>query len=111
MHSESRSGDLSCRPSESDELLEILADPRRRRALSCLSRRQTPVSREELAAAIADVEAEREGRAVGPSPERQIEIALHHAHLPRLEDAGLIERSDDGIRLAGEAPPIAPLSD
>lgn len=70
-----------------DELFSLLAAERRRRALRALSRRSDSTTVEALVATMADGECESE-----------IHTALHHAHLPRLADAGAVEFDpDDGV--------------
>jgi len=67
---------------ELDSLFEILADEQRRRLLAHLMETDDGVAGvSELADRLADGDDERE-RAV---------IRLHHAHLPKLEDEGIVE--------------------
>lgn len=72
-----------------EELHRLLANDRRRYLLSYLSTEATdPVSKDEL----RDVIAERERPDPGPAAHRvRISIDLHHIHLPKLADAGVIE--------------------
>lgn len=77
-----------------DVVADALADPRRRVLLAYLDECEFPVPREELAEQIAAAEG---GADVSTERRREIEIGLHHAHLPRLDDAGIVEydrRSD-----------------
>lgn len=71
-----------------DEVLQLLASERRRTALSALrDRRGEPVPVDLL----VDLVAERERPPPGPASHRElVEIDLHHVHLPRLADAGVI---------------------
>lgn len=73
----------------SEELHRLLASDRRRCLLSYLSTEASdPVSRDEL----IDVIAERERPDPGPATHRvRVTIDLHHVHLPKLADAGVIE--------------------
>ncbi|WP_323675897.1 hypothetical protein [Halorubellus sp. PRR65] len=72
-----------------DERHCLLADSDRRAVIGVLADRATPIQLSELAGEVAmarapttvDVDAHR----------REFEIVLHHNHLPRLEDAGLVE--------------------
>lgn len=75
-------------PSERDALFAILAEPRRRRLLDILDspgsgRRTTLYDLSERLAA-------DEGSATGEQ-RHDAAIALHHVHLPMLDDAGLVE--------------------
>jgi DNA-binding transcriptional ArsR family regulator len=70
------------------ETLEVLSDPYRRRALRYLSDRTDPVSLAELADGVAESTAETSGRTV-----ETVKLALHHVHLPKLAQAGLVEYS------------------
>lgn len=64
-----------------DAIFELLADQRRREALYVLDRREGPITVAELADEVATV--------VEAGPER-VAIALHHVHLPKLADAGVV---------------------
>jgi hypothetical protein len=65
----------------------LLSSPARRAALAVLSDTASSMSLTDLASAIAGVETD----ACGDADHRNLEIVLHHNHLPRLADAGLIE--------------------
>lgn len=71
------------------EHVELLAKERRRLALDVLSGRTTPVELGELALEVATQEAEP----TSPLPEASTEVKnhLHHIHLPKLEEAGLVD--------------------
>lgn len=71
-----------------DTVLTILADADRREIIRVLARHDRPMSTRELAEQLT------ERQTVEPRQAR-IGIALHHRHLPRLQDAGVIERDDD----------------
>ena len=66
-------------------LFELLRDYRRRTAMAYLLARPNPVSLDELAVAIASTGDE-------PSEQRlaRLSIDLHHVHLPKLADAGVV---------------------
>lgn len=72
-----------------DERHYLLSDADRRAAIGVLADRTTPIHLSELANEVAsasapttvDVDAHR----------REFEIVLHHNHLPRLDDAGVVE--------------------
>ncbi len=72
-----------------NEVLSMLANERRRHLLSFLTDRSgetVPVD------VLADAVMEPERPAPGPlSHRRRVQIDLHHVHLPKLADAGVIE--------------------
>lgn len=73
-----------------DEAFRLLADRRRRQAIRYLQAHgDGAVSVDELAAGIADLEsAAGDG---GEDAVRRTAIELHHAHLPKLADADLVD--------------------
>lgn len=83
-------------------LANILADPRRRTVLSVLANYQKPVSTDTLA---RDVTVrERGDTEAGDFQERldYVLTALVHDHLPRLQQAGLVETGDQQDRISYE---------
>ncbi|WP_254278617.1 DUF7344 domain-containing protein [Haloarcula marina] len=86
-----------------DEVYDLLSHPHRISAIRCLRRQDEAVSFNELAEYIAmEVEPDgdiRNGELIG-----QIKTQLHHAHLPKLLDAGVVEfsRETDLVRLTAE---------
>lgn len=91
-------------------IFRLLADGRRRDALSYLSRRVGPTDVDELAAWLAA----REG---DPSHDRRERIVadLHHCHLPRLLDAGVVRydperRTVQRLAVADQLEPYLALS-
>lgn len=75
--------------SATDTLYRLLADERRRQLLSFLSDRAgEPVSVDRL----VDEVAENERPDPGPANHRdRVAIDLHHVHLPKLADTGVVE--------------------
>ena len=74
-------------------IFELLADERRREALYALYRREDPVPVADLAEEVASAVA------VGPE---HVANSLHHVHLPKLADAGIVEYDVEAktVRLA-----------
>ena len=68
-------------------LFEVLAVRRRRIALSVLAEREPPINVDSLGQAVA----ERERSVPNERATHHVRMSLHHAHLPKLADAGLIE--------------------
>lgn len=77
-----------CRQVSIDELHQLFADPRRRMLLSYLTTRpHAVVSIDDL----VDVVIEQEQNGPEPAVDRNsIATALHHLHLPKLADAGVL---------------------
>ncbi|WP_254861750.1 DUF7344 domain-containing protein [Halovivax gelatinilyticus] len=77
------------------EFHATLADKRRRLILRCLQESGTPLPLSTLADRIARYEF------TGPSEDdqRAIRISLHHAHVPYLEDLGIISYDRDTTRV------------
>lgn len=77
-----------------DSLSELLADPHRRAALTCLAGRRAPVGLHALARQVLDSLGSARADSSAADVER-LAIALHHNHLPRLADGGLVEYDVD----------------
>lgn len=73
---------------------ERCADERRRLTLEVLANRVGPIGLEELAAAVAD----RAGFDGSAAVER-VALELHHDHLPRLADRGVLDYDPDRRRV------------
>ena len=101
--------------SEREELpvgaaFDALKHSHRRYVLYHLSDRSEGASVGELAERIADWEAEAAGEANGITDRERIAVALHHTHLPKLAEIGLIEhdRERDCITRREETADIEP---
>ena len=82
-----------CPPAERlDELLDVLSDRRRRQLLYYLAAEER-LDREALVSHLRDCEGARPGSDL--DPDQSVSIELHHTHLPKLLDAGLIETDED----------------
>jgi hypothetical protein len=72
---------------DTERAFELLAHSRRRELMRCLV--ETPDRTWHVASLASDVVSR--GRTWAGSPEvRDIVVSLHHVHLPKLDDAGLI---------------------
>lgn len=78
----------------------LLADERRREILALLGAEPGPLSRSQLADAIA--------RGADRQSARDVSIALHHNHLPKLEASGLVEYETEAETVAYSGPPELP---
>lgn len=66
---------------------ELLSADRRKAALEVLDGGTDSVALEELAAAVAA----REGEGTGEGAVERVATTLHHVHLPKMDDAGVID--------------------
>lgn len=80
-----------------DELLGILADERRRALVSVLATRDDPgpVDIEELSRAVVALETNTDATDVAEDDLRRVRLTLHHVHLPKMADYGLISYDQD----------------
>lgn len=81
------------RTGASEQYFGPLADETRRRIIRLLRDRSDPVSLEELCTRLANGGSDAGPRSstAGSEKMRSLQIRLHHIHLPKLEDSGLIE--------------------
>ncbi|WP_435335636.1 DUF7344 domain-containing protein [Haloarchaeobius sp. TZWWS8] len=75
-----------------EELFEVLSNQRRRQALYyLLQRRDGGTTKRELSRQLAAWETQQSPEMVSSEERKRVYIALHQTHLPKLEDAGLVE--------------------
>ncbi|WP_436907912.1 DUF7344 domain-containing protein [Halosimplex marinum] len=72
-----------------DERYELLAAERRRAVLAVLDERGAPTPLDELAEAVAARERERAGGSADGHD--RLAVSLHHVHLPRMADLGVLD--------------------
>lgn len=87
-----------------DRALDLLAERRRRYALYCLEDRETAVSVDDLAAAVARMETDGDG--VSADRRERVAVALQHTHLPAVQQVEFVEYepTDGTVRLTAEPP-------
>lgn len=88
----------------SNDLLEALAHARRRsvcEVLATADREFLPL--EELSERVAS---RRHDGADGPAEPRAVRIELHHVHLPKLDEAGLLEYDHETNTVYYESDPV-----
>lgn len=92
-------------------VVDALAHERRRRVLTILNDRATPLSVTDLACELASLELDdRPGEA--PTDYRHsVRVALHHCHLPKLADAGLVRYDDTAHEVERSARLLEPIAD
>lgn len=93
-----------------EELYAALADERRRRTLGYLVETGTAATLDELTTAIAAAEDRKPPTELSAATTRTVGIALHHVHLPKLDDKGLVEYDPDDrvVSLAVDVTAITP---
>lgn len=74
-----------------DELFTVLGSERRRILIAVLGERSAPVTTDALAEAVASREVTDP---TGDLVER-VRVSLYHVHLPKLDDAGLVQYDSD----------------
>ena len=93
-------GDRSTTTGQLTLLYKLLADHRRRVLLQCLRNTDASLSVSALVTELIQGDGrEPSGRDV------ETEIAVHHIHLPKLADAGVIEYDQSAQQAAYSAPP------
>lgn len=86
-----RSGELT-----ESERYDLLSDEQRRAILAVLERQEPPVDLDELA---AELSAGDDADTLDGRTERQVKISLHHRHLPKMSDLGIIEYDPESNRI------------
>jgi hypothetical protein len=80
----------SIRDGERDQHYEPVK-PRRRNVLAVLYRATSPLTLDRLTDEIAALEGATESGPLSTRARESIQISLHHHHLPKLEQAGVLE--------------------
>jgi hypothetical protein len=78
-----------------DERHDLLASERRRAVLAVLTERAGPTELDDLAAAIAV----REGEEPPAEALERLAVSLHHVHLPRMDDLGVLDYDSSANRV------------
>lgn len=82
---------MSVRGAEFDSILEQCSDQHRRIVLVALTSQQRPLAVGDLAETIVTYDHHESLEEVPGEVFEQVQIALHHAHLPKLEAGGFVE--------------------
>lgn len=72
------------------QVSRVLADERRRQILEFLRQEEQPVSVGRIAQRISSIRSGGSGRSAPADGTEQLEIRLHHVHIPKLVESGLI---------------------
>lgn len=85
-----------------DTVFTVLSDQRRRYILDCLDEYDTPMALNDLAEEVAVREYDSPITEISVTQVKEVSISLHHVHVPRMEDAGLVEyeRDDNLVALS-----------
>lgn len=98
---EEASGESVDESLERTEIHDVLRNDRRRLVLSRLGEVEGPATVRDLSEYIASVES---GETPAPRNVRQsVYVSLHQTHLPKLDDLGIVEEADRGVRLSHHA--------
>ncbi|WP_227357341.1 DUF7344 domain-containing protein [Haladaptatus salinisoli] len=101
MHEERHAiGDRSTTKGQLTLLFKLLADHRRRVLLQYLRDNEAPMPISALVTALT-----QRVEQISPDENTDIEITVHHIHLPKLADAGVIEYDQSAQQAAYTAPP------
>jgi DNA-binding transcriptional ArsR family regulator len=88
-----------------DAVVDCVAEARRQTVLAVLESRSDPLTRTALAAAVATRDANGT-----PAADRvdAVRVELHHVHLPKLDDAGLVDYDPEDDEVTYRGPPDVP---
>lgn len=94
-----------------DDVIDALAHRRRRHVLRCLAERGSAMRLTALATAVARRELDDADVDYADAIVERVRRSLHHRHVPKLADAGLVEydRTFDAVGLATDDAALEPL--
>lgn len=82
-------------PESLDERYMLLSDERRRVVLDILTDQSEPIELTALSGLVAAAEHDGDVDEVCPSTRERIAVSLHHIHLPKMDDFGVVEYDTD----------------
>lgn len=94
---------MSDRTRRVDRCFHLLADRRRRFCLYHLQRAERPLAIRELARSVEAAVTPPESSLTDPVLDEAV-LKLHHVHLPKLRDAGLVDVRDGRVELSSTPP-------
>lgn len=90
-----------------DDVIRALADSRRRNVLEVLEEAGEPLALADLAIELVQKESSADDPDLVQEMARDARIRLHHVHLPKLEDVGLLTYDpDEKLVILSEAPAV-----
>lgn len=84
----------------SDELFDVLSNARRRFVIACLREHGAPMALADVAAELATWESTTPSAQIPEDRVTSRYIALHHVHVPKMADTGVIEYDRDSNTVA-----------
>lgn len=98
---------------EADDLFDVLSDARRRFVLACLREYATPMALADVADELATWEHDAPITQISEEEVTSLYLSLYHMHIPKMDDAGIIEYSQerDAVALTEDSEDIASLVD
>lgn len=78
-----------------ETIFSLLSDERRRHVVAALADRTTEITLDELVSTITSRNLAGSEATDPAATKKRIKIALHHVHLPKLDDAGVVEYDPD----------------
>lgn len=92
-----------------DDVHDLISSRRRRYVLYCLYLYETPTTVPEVADRITAWDSGRTGE-IPPEKRSDVYLSLHHAHLPKLDAAGVVayHRETERVDLAANAERVRP---
>ncbi len=78
-----------------DDVFAVLSSQRRRFALHCLQKYGGPMALADMADEIAVWENDTDIADISPEEVKRIYVSLYHTHVPKLEDADIVEYSQE----------------
>lgn len=93
-----------------DRVFDILSSPRRRYVLFQLKQRDDPIELTELAEELAAWENETTVAELSKQERKRVYVSLYQTHVPKLEEAGLVEYDSDAglVSLSGDETALEP---
>lgn len=82
-------------PDALDAIFDVLSNRRRRHVLRCLDEYDDPMALADLADEVAVREHGTALTEISAEEVKRIYVSLYHSHVPRLEDAGVVEYNQD----------------
>lgn len=80
-----------------DEVFDLLGHRHRRVLLACLTRSEQPLHQRTIAIEIACRDDDRSREDVSEIEIDRVQTALHHSHVPKLRDHGIVSTTGEGL--------------
>ncbi len=78
-----------------DAYFTVLSNQRRRHVVDCLQEHRNPMALSDLADEVAVREHDSPVTEIPAEEVSEIQISLYHVHVPKMEDAGLVDYDQD----------------